>query len=632
MGYWKDLESKLFNKRGQFNESYVGDEDDWSDEELANIYGGDLTYCKDCGRRLSFGDGYSFCPNCNPEEGDVATNEWTFVDSKTVEDSDGFTTDYSWYRNSSGHHVMIFGDTELYSPEDTEPDAEFDSEDRAKEWFDTYEGFAEDDDFSIYESTDSQQEKPNRIDLYEIVTSQGGKTEVEHHVFNSIDEARNYVKDALLSEEDIERVDGCDIKQLFEANECFTEGCTFEEECASLEDRKPRGLRGRVNKFESILNENESEIDPALIDVDKVSMEDWSEYGDETFRRGYALVYDQRERVIAEIKTIYYTDIRQPGGYRITVTTDYKELNRLLSVNNGARLDVVSSSTSEYDMCYDVYEDFKDRLRAWQKNHSTTINESNDRYFTNIDNSDINKKFDTIKKDAELSEEWSHFTYTSGANPYIAKTEDEKRRVLNRWREHARFVGNIEGIDYYTIDDATDSQFAPIDLDESIEEDKPFKKSQIFDELKRETKNWTIEKDEIYYGFESEFDYAMSILEKHYEEVIGNPINVHKFSIKFSSPKKKRDLPKEILNETSDGKDELWNCINNYESSYRRLADIVKNGVERNLSKSAIISKVRREIYSMKDDFGRIYTTSAERAELARDFVEDELPNGYQGG
>jgi hypothetical protein len=116
----------------------------------------------------------------------------------------------------------------------------------------------------------------------------------------------------------------------------------------------------------------ESAIDPALIDVDKVSVEYDSEYGDETFRRGYAWVYDQKEHVIATIKAIYYTDIRQPGGYRITVTTDNAELNRLLSVDNGARLDVVDRSTDELDMCSDVYEDFKDRLREWQKNHSTT--------------------------------------------------------------------------------------------------------------------------------------------------------------------------------------------------------------------------------------------------------------------
>lgn len=133
-----------------------------------------------------------------------------------------------------------------------------------------------------------------------------------------------------------------------------------------------RGLDGRLTESKQL---KESAIDPALIDVDKVSVEYDSEYGDDTFRRGYAWVYDQKEHVIATIKAIYYTDICQPGGYRITVTTDNAELNRLLSVDNGARLDVVDRSTDELDMCSDVYEDFKDRLREWQKNHSTTTNE-----------------------------------------------------------------------------------------------------------------------------------------------------------------------------------------------------------------------------------------------------------------
>lgn len=78
------------------------------------------------------------------------------------------------------------------------------------------------------------------------------------------------------------------------------------------------------------------------------------------------------------------------------------------------------------------------------------------------------------------------------------------------------------------------------------------------------------------------------------------------------------------LNETAYGKDELWNYINNSEYAYKALAEVVKNGIEKGYSKEAIISGVRRQIASMKDDFGRIPTTQTERAELARDFVDDE--------
>lgn len=78
------------------------------------------------------------------------------------------------------------------------------------------------------------------------------------------------------------------------------------------------------------------------------------------------------------------------------------------------------------------------------------------------------------------------------------------------------------------------------------------------------------------------------------------------------------------LNETADGADELWSQINNNEYAYNRLAEIVKKGIEEQKSKDTIALRVRKAIFSMKDDFGRIYTTQAERAQLAKDFVEDE--------
>lgn len=50
---------------------------------------------------------------------------------------------------------------------------------------------------------------------------------------------------------------------------------------------------------------------------------------------------------------------------------------------------------------------------------------------------------------------WSHFEFTSGANPYIAKTRDERDRVLGncarlgfRVEEYTRY-----GIEFYIIHD-----------------------------------------------------------------------------------------------------------------------------------------------------------------------------------
>lgn len=75
------------------------------------------------------------------------------VDTKQVVDYDGFVTDYTmWHDLSDDTYFFIFGDRDIYGPED-ERDYETDSYDAAREWFALYEGpGAEDDD--IYSCDD----------------------------------------------------------------------------------------------------------------------------------------------------------------------------------------------------------------------------------------------------------------------------------------------------------------------------------------------------------------------------------------------------------------------------------------------------------------------------------------------
>ena len=74
-------------------------------------------------------------------------SRWTEVDSKSVIDSDGFTTDYTWYTDGN-EHICIFGDKDLYTPDNTTPDVDgFYGEEGAKamaDWFNSYRGFDED--------------------------------------------------------------------------------------------------------------------------------------------------------------------------------------------------------------------------------------------------------------------------------------------------------------------------------------------------------------------------------------------------------------------------------------------------------------------------------------------------------
>lgn len=72
--------------------------------------------------------------------------EWEEIASRTVTDIDGFTTDYTlWHNTYTDEWICIFGDNDIYNPATSDADAEFDSEDEAREWFDSYEGLDYDD-------------------------------------------------------------------------------------------------------------------------------------------------------------------------------------------------------------------------------------------------------------------------------------------------------------------------------------------------------------------------------------------------------------------------------------------------------------------------------------------------------
>lgn len=73
---------------------------------------------------------------------------WREVESKTVPDFDGFSTDYTLYENMNVEgepkYVCVFGDKDMYHPEDHDYDWYSDKDfDAAKEWFDNYKGFEE---------------------------------------------------------------------------------------------------------------------------------------------------------------------------------------------------------------------------------------------------------------------------------------------------------------------------------------------------------------------------------------------------------------------------------------------------------------------------------------------------------
>lgn len=72
-----------------------------------------------------------------PDDEDVGT--FIEIASKSVEDSDGFLTDYTMYRDTeTGEYVFVLGDKDAYSPEDGNFDWSCDTEKEAWDWFNSY--------------------------------------------------------------------------------------------------------------------------------------------------------------------------------------------------------------------------------------------------------------------------------------------------------------------------------------------------------------------------------------------------------------------------------------------------------------------------------------------------------------
>lgn len=81
---------------------------------------------------------------------DTFYGEWEEVKSKSVPDSDGSMTDYTWYKGKDEEgnelHIFMFGDKDVYTPDRDYADWESESYENAEEWFDNYRGFEEEED------------------------------------------------------------------------------------------------------------------------------------------------------------------------------------------------------------------------------------------------------------------------------------------------------------------------------------------------------------------------------------------------------------------------------------------------------------------------------------------------------
>ena len=92
--------------------------------------------------------------------------KWICLDIKYVRDSDGMLTDYALYTTKDeDKYICMFGDADVYAPDEMYADAEFDTEDEALEWFENYVGPGDhQDEHDIYSSEETDVEEDDDLD------------------------------------------------------------------------------------------------------------------------------------------------------------------------------------------------------------------------------------------------------------------------------------------------------------------------------------------------------------------------------------------------------------------------------------------------------------------------------------
>jgi len=87
-------------------------------------------------------------------------DKYEYIKSKTVLDSDGFTTDYTmYYDNEDDKYIFIYGDADIYDPYNSDPDWECETEREANEWFNSYNEYDDSYQFDDYRYYDGLDEK-----------------------------------------------------------------------------------------------------------------------------------------------------------------------------------------------------------------------------------------------------------------------------------------------------------------------------------------------------------------------------------------------------------------------------------------------------------------------------------------
>lgn len=130
----KAFEYKLYQMKANDVESATAIEATDFDEASTDLYYRDDIWLDES--RSSYDE---------PEDDEPFEEKWELIARRDIKDSDGFMTEYSLYGSNTGRIVTVYGDSDIYRPENGDIDEEFDNINEAEEWFYDFDPFGDED-------------------------------------------------------------------------------------------------------------------------------------------------------------------------------------------------------------------------------------------------------------------------------------------------------------------------------------------------------------------------------------------------------------------------------------------------------------------------------------------------------
>lgn len=107
--------------------------------------------------------------------------------------------------------------------------------------------------------------------------------------------------------------------------------------------------------------------------------------------------------------------------------------------------DILGIEPENYENSKHLLPQFRKLAKKWDEN-SIWLKSDLGHY---VEGKVVDETEDLVVVDKDLKEDYTHFTYKSGANPYIAKTDKEVQRILNKYKGKVKETKK----GFYEIDD-----------------------------------------------------------------------------------------------------------------------------------------------------------------------------------